>query len=97
MNRENEVEEEDEENFLPDNSNHELTKQKLKTATNYFVSKISEEECKKNNPFHQKMSKQVVAAISELVYDFAESLGTDLEAFARHAKRSTITMDEYLI
>ena len=39
-------------------------------------------------------SKQTVAAISEITFRQCENFARDLEMFARHAKRSTITSED---
>ncbi|KAM9483156.1 centromere protein S [Clarias gariepinus] len=69
----------------------EAYKQRLKAAVHYTVSKICQStaaECEK------EISKQAVAAIAETTFRQCEIFATDLEAFARHAKRHTITADD---
>ncbi|XP_010084041.1 PREDICTED: centromere protein S, partial [Pterocles gutturalis] len=41
-----------------------------------------------------EFSKQAVAAIAEITFRQCESFAKDLEMFARHAKRSTITTED---
>ncbi|KAK3574806.1 hypothetical protein QTP86_018389 [Hemibagrus guttatus] len=65
--------------------------QRLKAAVHYTVGKICQStvaECEK------QISKQAVAAIAETTFRQCEIFAKDLEAFARHAKRHTITVDD---
>ncbi|XP_027002794.2 centromere protein S [Tachysurus fulvidraco] len=65
--------------------------QRLKAAVHYTVGKICQStatECEK------QISKQAVAAIAETTFRQCEIFAKDLEAFARHAKRQTITVDD---
>ncbi|KAF7711523.1 centromere protein S [Silurus meridionalis] len=65
--------------------------QRLKAAVHYTVSKICQStaaECEK------EMSRQAVAAIAETTFRQCEIFAKDLEAFARHAKRHTINVDD---
>ncbi|MCJ8729419.1 hypothetical protein PDJAM_G00106150 [Pangasius djambal] len=65
--------------------------QRLKAAVHYTVSKLCQStaaECEK------EMSRQVVAAITETTFRQCEIFAKDLEAFARHAKRHTVTVDD---
>ncbi|KAL1919811.1 uncharacterized protein VTP21DRAFT_1742 [Calcarisporiella thermophila] len=69
----------------------EALQQRLKAAIWYSVSKLSEEQA---SELGMTISPQFVASLADLVYKQAESLAVDLEQFARHAKRTTITMDD---
>ncbi|KAB5584048.1 hypothetical protein PHYPO_G00102910 [Pangasianodon hypophthalmus] len=65
--------------------------QRLKAAVHYTVSKLCQStaaDCEK------EMSKQAVAAIAETTFRQCEIFAKDLEAFARHAKRHTVTVDD---
>lgn len=59
----------------------------LRTALFGFVSRSSEEFCTRHN---FSVAKDVDAVLSESLYRLVGTLATDLEAFAKHAKRSTI-------
>ncbi|NXU50557.1 CENPS protein, partial [Turnix velox] len=41
-----------------------------------------------------QFSKQTIAAISEITFRQCENFARDLEMFARHAKRSTVTTED---
>jgi len=40
------------------------------------------------------LPRQTVAALTELVFENSKILGSDLETFAKHAKRTTIQPDD---
>ncbi|XP_075695450.1 centromere protein S isoform X1 [Rhinoderma darwinii] len=65
--------------------------QRLKAAVHYTVGSLCREvaEDKQVN-----LSKQAIAAISEITFRQCETFAKDLEMFARHGKRSTINMDD---
>ncbi|ONH68564.1 MHF histone-fold complex subunit 1 [Cyberlindnera fabianii] len=44
-----------------------------------------------------KATPQFIASLVELVYNQVIQLGEDLESFARHAKRKTITPDDMMM
>ena len=69
-----------------------LSKQKLKAALHYFVGKICESESKNENI--PPIKRSTISTLTELAFGFTETLGTDLEAFARHARRVTIQPEE---
>ncbi|KAJ8412220.1 hypothetical protein AAFF_G00144870 [Aldrovandia affinis] len=65
--------------------------QRLKAAVHFTVSKICEEigqDCGK------EFNKLVIAAITETAFKQCDIFAKDLEAFARHAKRTTITVED---
>jgi len=67
----------------------------LKAAVFYTVANIIQEEELK---LGVSCSQGFVAALTELVYAQAETLGSDLEAFAQHADRSRIQVEDvYLV
>ena len=41
-----------------------------------------------------QITRPAIAALTELTFGFAETLGTDLENFAHHTKRKTIQPEE---
>nr|XP_020453790.1 centromere protein S-like [Monopterus albus] len=67
------------------------TQQRLKAAVHYTVGRL----CQKLGEDHQKeFSRQVIAAITETTFRQCEIFAKDLEAFARHAKRSTVSTED---
>lgn len=44
-----------------------------------------------------RISDEVASFVTENAFRFAQLLATDLESFARHAKRSTINQDDVLL
>ncbi|PAA84478.1 hypothetical protein BOX15_Mlig005592g2, partial [Macrostomum lignano] len=62
-----------------------------KISLHYAVDKLcdsvaTQQQC--------KFSPEVVAAIAESVHRLAQTYSLDLESFARHAKRSTVGIDD---
>lgn len=67
------------------------THQRLKAAVHYTVGLL----CQKIGEDHRReFSRQVVAAIAETTFRQCDVFAKDLEAFARHAKRSTVTVED---
>jgi histone H3/H4 len=65
----------------------------IRAALQYAVAQICMEEEMSDASTH--MSSQAVAALSELVYQYStKCLSNDLIAFAKHASRRTITLDD---
>ncbi|KAJ8358543.1 hypothetical protein SKAU_G00150680 [Synaphobranchus kaupii] len=65
--------------------------QRLKAAIHFTVARCCEEvgqDCEKN------FSKLAIAAISETTFKQCDIFAKDLEAFARHAKRTTVTVED---
>ena len=68
---------------------------KLKRALHYAVVQICQEEGGKGN---FAPSKELMYAISDLSFKYAaEVMASDLEAFAKHAKRSTISPADVIL
>uniref|UniRef100_A0A8C6RUU2 Centromere protein S n=2 Tax=Nannospalax galili TaxID=1026970 RepID=A0A8C6RUU2_NANGA len=65
--------------------------QRLKAAVHYTVGCLCNEVASDKEI---QFSKQTVAAISELTFRQCEMFAKDLEMFARHAKRNTISTDD---
>ncbi|XP_056651776.1 centromere protein S [Monodelphis domestica] len=65
--------------------------QSLKAAVHYTVGSLCQEAADAKGV---KFSKPTIAAISEVTFRQCEHFARDLEMFARHAKRSTITTDD---
>ncbi|CAJ0939325.1 unnamed protein product [Ranitomeya imitator] len=68
-----------------------LQNKPLRAAVHYTVGGLCQETAEEK---HVTFSKQAVAAISEITFRQCETFAKDLEMFARHAKRSTINMDD---
>ncbi|KAG5836260.1 hypothetical protein ANANG_G00252710 [Anguilla anguilla] len=65
--------------------------QRLKAAIHFTVARFCEEvgqDCQK------KYSKLAIAAISETTFKQCDIFARDLEAFARHAKRTTVNVED---
>jgi centromere protein S len=67
---------------------------RLQAATHYFIGKICDNE-EKN--LDLTVSKKAIAALNEVLLDFAGVVAEDLEQFAKHAKRTTIRPDDILL
>ncbi|KAK9718789.1 hypothetical protein K7432_005263 [Basidiobolus ranarum] len=65
--------------------------QRLKAAIWFSVNQICKEE---ESSLGISITPQFIAALTEMVYKEAETVGTDLEHFAKHAKRSVISPDD---
>jgi histone H3/H4 len=73
--------------------NDDTEERDIRAALQYAVAQICMEEEMSDASTH--MSSQAVAALSELVYQYStKCLSNDLIAFARHASRRTITLDD---
>nr|7DA0_B Chain B, Centromere protein S [Gallus gallus]7DA1_A Chain A, Centromere protein S [Gallus gallus]7DA1_B Chain B, Centromere protein S [Gallus gallus]7DA2_A Chain A, Centromere protein S [Gallus gallus]7DA2_C Chain C, Centromere protein S [Gallus gallus] len=69
----------------------ELLIQRLRAAVHYTTGALAQDVAEDKGVL---FSKQTVAAISEITFRQAENFARDLEMFARHAKRSTITSED---
>ncbi|XP_017263897.1 centromere protein S [Kryptolebias marmoratus] len=67
------------------------TQQRLKAAVHYTVGRLCQKVGEKQR---REFSRQVVAAIAETTFRQCEIFAKDLEAFARHAKRSTVSTED---
>uniref|UniRef100_A0A674PBU8 Centromere protein S n=1 Tax=Takifugu rubripes TaxID=31033 RepID=A0A674PBU8_TAKRU len=65
--------------------------QRLKAAVHYTVSRICQ---KLGEDYRREFSRQVMAAITETAVRQCDIFSKDLEAFARHAKRSTVSPED---
>ncbi|KJE95601.1 hypothetical protein CAOG_06037 [Capsaspora owczarzaki ATCC 30864] len=74
-----------------DVSYDESLKARIKASVHYTVGKICQRE---ESEMGVKCSKQFLAALAELTYGKCGSLASDLESFAKHAKRSTIQVED---
>ncbi|GAB5590912.1 Centromere protein S [Umbelopsis nana] len=77
--------------------------QRLKSAVWYTVGRIAEAEGIVVLPHSESLgsentgktaSPQFIASLADVVYKQMETLAMDVEMFARHAKRSTVSMDD---
>ncbi|XP_030363675.1 centromere protein S [Strigops habroptila] len=68
-----------------------LLAQRLKAAVHYTVGCLCEEVAEERDV---QFSKQTIAAITEITFRQCETFAKDLEVFARHAKRSTVTIED---
>uniref|UniRef100_A0A087YDT7 Centromere protein S n=1 Tax=Poecilia formosa TaxID=48698 RepID=A0A087YDT7_POEFO len=69
----------------------EETRQRLKAAVHYTVGRL----CQKIGEDHRReFSRQTIAAIAETTFRECDIFAKDLEAFARHAKRSTVSSED---
>ncbi|XP_074074589.1 centromere protein S [Macrotis lagotis] len=65
--------------------------QNLKATLHFTVGSICQEAADAKGV---RFSKPTIAAISEVTFQQCEHFAKDLEMFARHAKRSTINMED---
>ncbi|NXI55138.1 CENPS protein, partial [Chloroceryle aenea] len=65
--------------------------QRLKAAVHYTVGCLCQEVAEDKA---MQFGKQSIAAISEITFRQCEIFAKDLEMFARHAKRSTVTSED---
>ncbi|XP_065664517.1 centromere protein S [Hydra vulgaris] len=72
-------------------SNEDDEKSQLKAALHYAVGKICEMKSDEHNVTY---SKAFIACLTETVVNKIELFATDLEAFAKHAKRTTINIED---
>ncbi|KAM3589738.1 Phosphomannomutase 1 [Umbelopsis sp. WA50703] len=72
----------------PDNQDQQ---QRLKSAVWYTVGRIAEVEAENTG---KTASAQFIASLADVVYKQMETLALDVEMFARHGKRSTISMED---
>ncbi|XP_067328784.1 centromere protein S [Anolis sagrei] len=65
--------------------------QRLRAAVHYAVGCLCEEV---GEDKETEFSKQAVACISEITFRQCENFAKDLEMFAKHAKRTTINVED---
>ena len=76
---------------IPHPANHT---QRLKSALWYSIGHIVDEESLK---LGVNATPQFIGALTELVWAQVQSAGGDLEAFAKHAGRSKIRMEDVML
>ncbi|XP_029358275.1 centromere protein S [Echeneis naucrates] len=69
----------------------EETRQRLKAAVHFTVGRLCQKVAEEH---HRGFSRQVIAALTETTFRQCDIFAKDLEAFARHAKRSTVTAED---
>eukprot|EP00037_Helgoeca_nana_P006978 m.63858 g.63858 ORF g.63858 m.63858 type:complete len:109 (-) comp17815_c0_seq4:3982-4308(-) len=70
----------------------EVDEERLKSAVGYTVGLIVKDfEEKSEGP---TFSKRTISLLGDLVYRQTETAAVDLQLFARHAKRTTVTMED---
>ncbi|NWS53766.1 CENPS protein, partial [Chunga burmeisteri] len=65
--------------------------QRLKAAVHYTVGCLCQDVAEDKD---MQFSKQTIAAISEITFRQCENFAKDLEMFASHAKRRTVTVED---
>ncbi|KAG0133581.1 kinetochore component CENP-S-domain-containing protein [Tuber indicum] len=68
--------------------------QRLKSALWFSIGKIVDEEILQLNV---NATPQFIGALTEMVWAQIENVSRDLESFARHAGRSTVSTDDVLL
>ncbi|XP_015237560.1 centromere protein S [Cyprinodon tularosa] len=72
-------------------SEKEDTHQRLKAAVHYTVGRLCQRVAEEHR---REFSRQAVAAIAETTFRECDIFAKDLEAFARHAKRTTVSAED---
>ncbi|KAK0512460.1 hypothetical protein JMJ35_005588 [Cladonia borealis] len=68
--------------------------ERLKSALWFSIGKIVDEETLK---LGVNATPQFIGALTEMVWAQIESVNTDLESFAKHAGRSTISTEDVML
>ncbi|XP_027299008.2 centromere protein S [Anas platyrhynchos] len=68
-----------------------LLEQRLRAAVHYTAGCLCQDVAEDKG---MRFSKQAIAAIAEITFRQCENFARDLEMFARHAKRSTVTTED---
>eukprot|EP00127_Corallochytrium_limacisporum_P001256 Clim_evm26s47 gene=Clim_evmTU26s47 len=79
---------------MSDLDGEEATRERLKAAVYYAVGQGCESLAQRKSLV---FDKDTMAAISETIWSQMPVLGSDLEMFAKHAKRSTVTPEDVLL
>ncbi|CAH8669057.1 unnamed protein product [Schistosoma margrebowiei] len=67
------------------------TASEYKAELHYRCTKIAQEI---SNKEQCEVNMDIICLMTELIFRFHQILATDLETFSRHAKRSTVTVDD---
>lgn len=74
----------------------ESERQSLFASVHYNVGRITQEvELDSNTSV--RCTRQFIFCLSDFVYKIMERLGSDVESFAKHAKRSTVQIEDVLL
>ncbi|KAI0213723.1 Centromere protein S [Lamellibrachia satsuma] len=65
--------------------------QRLKAAVHYTVGKICEEM---SSDLDVVYDRKFIAVLTEATFKYCQTMATDLELFAKHAKRMTVNSDD---
>ncbi|KAK4695165.1 centromere protein S, partial [Lecanoromycetidae sp. Uapishka_2] len=68
--------------------------ERLKSALWFSIGKIVDEETLK---LGVNATPQFIGALTEMVWAQIENVSSDLESFAKHAKRSTVSVEDVLL
>lgn len=79
---------------LSDDYENVVKTKRLKAAVHYTTGKICE-DCEAD--LEIKYTPQFIASVSETIFRCSERMAIDLEAFAKHGKRTTINSDDVLL
>jgi len=79
---------------LMEDVSHSSDLERLKTSLHYTVGELSTE---KGRDLGIEFDKSVVAAVSSITHQYIQTCATDLQAFAKHAKRAVIQPDDVLL
>ncbi|KAL2157615.1 hypothetical protein VTH06DRAFT_5994 [Thermothelomyces fergusii] len=72
----------------------EEVQERLKAALWYSIGKIVDQESLQRN---RNATPQFIGALTDMVWHQIETVATDLESFAQHAGRTTVTTDDVLL
>lgn len=72
----------------------EALQERLKSALWFSIGKIVDEECLRRGV---NATPQFIGALTEMVWAQIENVSKDLESFARHAGRSTVSTADVLL
>ncbi|KAI9240043.1 hypothetical protein MVEG_10271 [Podila verticillata NRRL 6337] len=67
------------------------TRDRLKAAVWLAVGEICESQ---KSGLNIVITQQLIASLTDVVFTQAELLGKDVESFAKHAKRTTVSVDD---
>ncbi|KAL2044213.1 hypothetical protein N7G274_002918 [Stereocaulon virgatum] len=77
-----------------DESEDQALDERLKSALWFSIGKIVDEETLK---LGVNATAQFIGALTEMVWAQIENVSTDLENFAKHARRSTISTEDVML
>jgi len=68
--------------------------ERLKTSLHYTVGELSKERGKE---LQVEFDKQLVAAVSSITHQYLDTCASDLQAFAKHAKRTVVQPEDVVL